>query len=433
MRFFTKKNIQQGTASIKGKAFHYFFSDDSFDFVPIEDLSKAPDWKPMRRSELKGLLIECEPFAQQNTRVEIVGNHDGYLSCDNNLKCTYDKLFIHKLPYRIDAIGFHGPFINQIVQNITVRRKLTNWKDPHSLSLMKTFIIFGKKYDLTTVTEIAGEDDEDIKFKSTVYAHFESPLTKEEAFSFYLAFIRLVQFMSHRKDIYFDCDTYEISGDSAVQSGSIYLSNISEKRAGKTSTLAISLETIFPIVGDLLSFIHEGNIVPLFIPSEKTVTFSDSYILATAWAQMVFKQAYVPIDNTYKIKGHDVLDASTDKRISLQEQLSIMITDAFPFVSDFVSIAFPFMFSKIDLEEYTSKTLPERLKNVRNAIAHGSSDPKDYEYTQYDMVLLLCSVYCGILSKKFGLDEANVKLALTELFINENEAFAQWKHIHPDD
>ena len=43
MRFFTKKNIQQGTASIKGKTFHYFFSDDSFDFVPIEDLSKAPD------------------------------------------------------------------------------------------------------------------------------------------------------------------------------------------------------------------------------------------------------------------------------------------------------------------------------------------------------------------------------------------------------
>lgn len=434
MRLFTKQHIQQGFARIKEKEFNFYFADDSFSFIPVDDLSKEPDWKPMRSSEIRKLSIKCRANNGLDVYADIDGAKNGHLTCENTLKCTYDKLFIHQKSYRIDAVCFRGKLIDRIVQNITIRRKLINGHNPEELSLNTSFLFLGKKCNLSTETMVVSTEEGEIKFESTVFLSFDSPATKEEAFSAYSCFARLVQFMSHRRDVYFDCDTYTAEKESLIQTGSMYLSIVSEKRAGEVSN-SISIETIFPIVGELLSFVEKGNIVPLFIPSQKLVTFSDSYILATAWAQMVFKQTYVPVSSFYTVAKYDVLDSrkqKKDKRVSFQEQMSILITDAFPFVSSFTTIAFNFLLANINIQKYTSIDLPERLKKVRNAIAHGSSDPKDYEYTQYDMVLLLCSIYYGILKKKFGLNDALFKLALAELFFDDTEAFAQWKKCHED-
>ena len=430
MNFYSKETFNQGTAEIEGKKFSFSFSDEKFSFIPLESIPKDGSWKLNRRSDLKNLNIACIPYGLDDTTLEIIGTREAYIPYNNNFQFTYDKLFIHRNHYKIDVLEFVGPSINHIVQNITMKRSVQNGKALSRCSLKKSLSIDGNKCDLTTVNILSNRSDQiEIAYASHVYLHFYNSLTKEEAFKIYLAFIRLVQLLSHRQDIYFDCNTLETDGDEAIPTGSMYFSNISKANVGKNSQ-PISLETILPIIGDLINYIIDGGIIPLFIPAKRDVTFSDSYILATGWAQMVFKQAYVPSDQNYSIRGLDVYCKQSNgesKKVSLNDQLSAMIMDSFPYVSKFANIALPFLVSNINIQKYTSIDLPKRLKTVRNAIAHGSSEPKDYEYTPYEMALLLIAVYHGIFKKKFNLEDSLFKLAMAELFFDSTQVFSEWR------
>lgn len=429
MYFFSKQYIKHGTAIIKGKTFNYSFFDDCFDFVPTKDLSKLKSWKPFKPKDLKKLNVVCHPFGEEDIVAEMIGTHDSYPSYNHSLRCFYEKLFIHREHYTIDALMFSGPSVDQLVQNITLRREIEKGTDLQKVSLLSSFSLFGKQCDLTTITVLNNDDECEIGFKSTICFHFvNSCLTKEEAFSLYEAFIRLTQFLGYRHDIYFSCDTFETRGDSVYPNGSIYLPIISEKNIDRTSKL-ISLESVLPIIGDLLQFVIDKNIVPLFIPNKKSISFSDSYIIATSWAQMVFKQIYIPSNPNYTIRRKKAYDNATGKNISFKDQLSEMIVDSFSYISDFAGIAFPVMLSNINVNQYTSEDLPKRLKTVRNAIAHGSTNPGDYDYTHLDLTILLCAIYSAIFKKRFGLDDAHLKLALSELFFDSTEVFSQWQEL----
>lgn len=435
MFLFSKQFIRQGTAIVRGKNLNYSLFDNTFSFVSMDSLLKEKVWSTLRSSDFNNLNIRCVPVGIEDIVADIIGTSNPSLPDEHTFTCEYKKLFVHRESCSIDALEFVGPTINQIVQNITIRRGLVNGEKLEEFSLETSFMLLNKKCFLKTITEMCNEDERNgIGYKSSIILFFDSSITTEEAFLIYKAFIRVVQFLAHRRDVYFDCNSYQNEGESISPNGSLFVSIVSENDYDD-ETKPISIEAVFPIIDKLLEFVLDEKIVPLFIPAKKTVTFSDSYILATAWAQMVFKQVYVPTNPDFYFDGkYDIRDKSIkgNPKINFQKQLTSMITESFPYISDFHQIAIQFLLKGQKIEDYSSNVLPNRLKSVRNAIAHGSEDPKDYEYTHLDMIFLLCAIYSSILKKKLGLDDKHLKLALSELFFDSTEAFAQWRNLHQE-
>ena len=429
MLCYSKDFLTYGKANIRGETFDFSFADDVFSFFPKEDLSKKYTWKRLTEKELSELSIICIPYGEKNLVAEIIGTYDTYIAHDHSLRCNYQKLFIRHENCRIDALAFRGPTIDQIVQNLTVRNKLEDGINPLDLTLKTSFNVFGKICDLSTVTRLNNDDSTSIGYSSSVFLHFDTSVSTEQAFLVYDAFIRLVYFLGYRKDVFLECNSYKIEGKGVFSNGTLYLPHISKNNLNDTSRL-ISLEAIMPVIGGLINYILDGNIIPLFIPAKKGPSFSDSYILATAWAQMVFKQVYVPINPNYRLNKYDVIDFPSKSKVTLEKQLSIMIEETFPYLSDFLEVSSSCIISGVDIHHYICTDLPKRLKTVRHAIAHGSNQPKDYEYTHLDMIVLLCAIYYSILKKKLGLDEFHLEFALSELFCDRTEVSSQWSKLH---
>ena len=430
--FYSKEDIKYGTTLIKGRKFKYVLNDDYLDLSPVTEIKKTSKWKPLTRNEIKSLELTLQP---DNKSLNVVGEInllDAYFTSLKSLRCSYKSLFIRNSSDSYDGIQFSGPTINQLVQNHKFYKKIGKGIRYNKCSLIKTFVYQGINCDISCFSypDILATNNE-LRFRSKIYIHFASSVNEKIVFDFYNDFSLLAKLLAYRRDVYFDCEALQIKdGNNVSLNGRVFLESLNEKDADDHSKI-ISLESVLPAIGELLDFIHNKNIVPLFIPTRRELTFSDSVIIATAWLQLIFKQIYVPSNAKYSLHGKYNIKDSTksgkDKQVYFKEQATIMIHDSYRYIKDFYSVKLPFMVSGINTNQYLNDDLPTRLTEVRNAVAHGNSNPDAFNYSQMDMTLLICSIYVAILKKKCNLKTSNLKTALAELLFDITDAAP--KHI----